>query len=121
MHDAAFSAPWLIQALISLFLAILFLQSGVDKIINWGQNLDWLMAHFEKTPLRKTVQPMFFAITILESVAGVLSAIGFLMLLFVQSSTVAYLGAIVAAAAIVCLFFGQRLGKDYDGAAVMVP
>lgn len=121
MHAAPFSAPWFIQVLVSLFLAILFLQSGLDKVINWGQNLDWLTAHFEKTPLRRTVPPMFLAITVLENTAGALSAIGCVMVLLLRNSTVAYLGAVVAGVAIVALFFGQRVGKDYDGAATLVP
>jgi diacylglycerol kinase len=34
---------------------------------------------------------------------------------------VAYLGAVLAAVNIIALFFGQRVAKDYAGAAVLVP
>jgi hypothetical protein len=121
MHLPAFSPPWIIQAFASLFLAILFLQSGIDKIVDREGNLTWLKRHFAGSPLASTVEHMFLAITILETTAGVLSGVGFLLVVFVQMSVVAYCGAIVAAVALVCLFFGQRMAKDYAGAAVLVP
>jgi len=34
---------------------------------------------------------------------------------------VAYLGAVVAGVNLVALFFGQRVSKDYGGAAALVP
>jgi len=38
-----------------------------------------------------------------------------------RDSTVAFWGAVISAVAIVALFFGQRIAKDYAGAAVLVP
>jgi hypothetical protein len=38
-----------------------------------------------------------------------------------RDSTVAFYGAIVSAVAIIALFFGQRMAKDYPGAAVLIP
>ncbi|PYI99418.1 MAG: DoxX family protein, partial [Verrucomicrobia bacterium] len=61
------------------------------------------------------------AITILEVTAGVLSALGCVLLLLLRDSTVAFCGALISAAAIIALFFGQRVAKDYAGAAVLVP
>jgi diacylglycerol kinase len=34
---------------------------------------------------------------------------------------IAFYGAIVSAVSILALFFGQRMAKDYAGAAVLVP
>jgi len=34
---------------------------------------------------------------------------------------VAYFGAVIAGVNIVALFFGQRVSKDYAGAAALVP
>jgi hypothetical protein len=42
-------------------------------------------------------------------------------LIFSRDSTVAFYGAIVSALAIIALFFGQRMAKDYPGAAVLIP
>ena len=38
-----------------------------------------------------------------------------------RDSAVAYYGAIVSAFAILALFFGQRIAKEYAGAAILVP
>ena len=114
-------AMYLLQILASAFLAILFLQSGIDKIVDrWG-NLEWLTAHFAKSPLGGIVPAMLTAITILEIAAGALSAIGCVMIMISRDSILAFYGAIIAAIAIVALFFGQRMAKDYAGAAVLVP
>lgn len=112
---------YLLQVLVSLFLAILFLQSGIDKVMDRQGNLDWLKGHFAKSPLAGVVPLMFLALTILEIAAGALSAIGCALLVLSHNSTVAFYGAIVSAVAIIALFFGQRMAKDYAGAAVLVP
>jgi diacylglycerol kinase len=114
-------AYYILQILISAFLAILFLQSGIDKIVDRTGNRAYLEQHFAKSPLAGTVGPMFAVITILEVSAGALSGVGCVLLLLTHDSTVAYLGAVVAAVNLTALFFGQRVAKDYVGAAVLVP
>jgi uncharacterized membrane protein YphA (DoxX/SURF4 family) len=114
-------ATYLLQILVSLFLAILFVQSGIDKIVDRQGNLDWLKGHFAKSPLAGLVPAMALAITILEVAAGALNTIGCALIIFSRDSTVAFYGAVVSAVAIIALFFGQRMAKDYPGAAVLVP
>ena len=114
-------STYVLQILVSAFLAILFLQSGIDKVVDRRGNLEWLKEHFGKSPLAGVVPAMVTTITILELVAGTLSAIGCVLLIFSRDSTVAFYGAVVSAIAIVALFFGQRMAKDYAGAAVLVP
>jgi len=109
------------QILVSAFLAILFLQSGIDKVVDRRGNLDWLKGHFAKSPLAGMVPLMVLAITILELAAGALSAIGCALIIFSRDTTLAFYGAAVAAMSILALFFGQRMAKDYAGAAVLVP
>jgi len=109
------------QIFASGFLAILFLQSGIDKIADRRGNLQWLKGHFAKSPLAGIVPTLLTTITILELAAGALSAIGCVFIILSRDSTVALYGAIVSAAAITALFFGQRMVKDYAGAAVLVP
>ena len=111
----------LLRILVSAFLAILFLQSGIDKIIDRQGNLQWLSGHFAKSPLAGMVPIMFGVLMIIEVAAGTLSGIGFLALLVAHNSTIAFYGAIVSAIAILCLFFGQRMAKEYAGAAILVP
>ncbi|HEX2601125.1 MAG TPA: hypothetical protein VHL32_03350 [Gemmatimonadaceae bacterium] len=114
-------ASYILQLLISAFIAVLFLQSGLDKVIDRKGNRAYLEEHFARSPLAGTVGPMFLVVTILEVAAGVLSGIGFLLLLVTRDSIVAYLGAVVAGVNLVALFFGQRVSKDYGGAAALVP
>lgn len=112
---------YLLQLLVSAFLAVLFLQSGLDKIFDRAGNRAYLDAHFAKSPLAGTVGPMFLTVTILEVAAGVLTGFGVLQLLVFRSSALAFYGALIAAANLVALFFGQRVSKDYAGAAALVP
>jgi diacylglycerol kinase len=115
------SATHLLQIFVSAFLAILFLQSGIDKIVDRRGNLEWLRGHFAKSPLAGMVPVMVLAITILEIAAGALSAIGCVLIISLRDSTVAFYGAVIASMSILALFFGQRMAKDYAGAAVLVP
>ena len=115
------SAYYILQVLVSAFLAILFLQSGLDKIIDRRGNRAYLDQHFARSPLARTVGPMFVVITILEVSAGALSGVGCVLLILTHDSTVAYLGAVAGGINITALFFGQRVSKDYVGAAVLVP
>jgi uncharacterized membrane protein YphA (DoxX/SURF4 family) len=115
------AASWLLELLVSAFLAVLFLQSGIDKVVDRRGNREYLDQHFAKSPLARTVGPMFLVITILEVAAGALSGVGCLILLITGNPSVAFLGAVVAAVNLIALFFGQRLAKDYVGAAVLVP
>jgi hypothetical protein len=109
------------QIFASGLLAILFLQSGIDKIIDWRGNLEWLKGHFAKSSLAGIVPALLTTITILEVAAGTLSAVGCVFMILSRDSTVAFYGAIVSAVAIIALFFGQRMAKDYPGAAVLIP
>jgi diacylglycerol kinase len=114
-------ATYLLQILVSAFLAILFLQSGIDKVVDRRGNLDFLKGHFAKSPLAGMVPLMVTAITILEIAGGALSGIGCALIVLTRDSTLAFYGAVVAAVGITALFFGQRMAKDYAGAAVLVP
>ena len=79
------------QVLVSAFLAILFLQSGIDKVVDRRGNLEWLKGHFAKSPLAKIVTLMLDAITVLELAAGALSAIGCALIVLWRDSTIAFL------------------------------
>src|SRR6266478_4544543 len=105
LHTAA-EATYLMQILASGFLAILFLQSGIDKIVDRRGNLEWLKGHFAKSPFAGIVPVLLSAITILELSAGILSAIGCLAVILLRDTTVAFYGAVLSAVAIIALFFG---------------
>jgi lysylphosphatidylglycerol synthetase-like protein (DUF2156 family) len=114
-------ATYLMQIFASAFLAILFLQSGIDKIVDRGGNFEWLKGHFAKSPLAGIVPALLICITILEVAAGALSAVGCVLVIVFKNSTAAFYGAVISALAVLALLFGQRMAKDYAGAAVLVP
>jgi len=115
------NAIYLMQILVAALLAILFLQSGIDKIVDRRGNLEWLKGHFAKSPLAGIVPALLICITILEVAAGALNAVGCVFIILSRDSTVAFYGAAISAVAVLALFFGQRIAKDYAGAAVLVP
>lgn len=110
--------PVLIAA---LFTAILFIQSGSDKVFDWDGNLGWLKGHFGNTPLAGMVPLMLGTITLMEIATGLLAAAGIAYFFAAGSTIVAYYAGALGAATITALFFGQRIAKDYPGAAVLVP
>ena len=114
-------ALFVMRALAAAFLAVLFLQSGIDKVTDRKGNLEWLTGHFAKSPLRGVVPLLLTTITLLEISAGALSALGAVQIVALHATTLAFLGAALAGASILCLFFGQRMAKDYAGAAGLVP
>jgi uncharacterized membrane protein YphA (DoxX/SURF4 family) len=105
----------------ALFVAILFVQSGLDKVFDWKGNLDWLTGHFSKSFLAPFVTPMLATVTLMEIATGFLAAAGIIYFLATASLSLIFYASIIGAASITALFFGQRVAKDYVGAAVLVP
>ena len=108
----------LVKMLVPAFMAILFLQSGLDKVLNYKGNLDYFTDYFKNSPLSKTVGLLMPTITLLEVAAGIVSAIG-TVALFLGSEIWAYVGLMLSGVSILCLFFGQRMAKDYGASASM--
>lgn len=115
MNHILLSAPVLCLA----FLAILFLQSGLDKVFNYKGNREWLDSHFSKSPLRNTVGLLLPTITLLEVSAGICSGLGIFFLLMYGEARVGLIGAQLSTLALLALFFGQRVAQDYVGAATL--
>lgn len=111
----------LVRLAVAAMLAILFLQSGIDKIVDRAGNVKWLTGHFAKSFLASQVVTMLSIITIVEVAAGAASAWGVVTLLVNGSRIAAAVGAVLSVAALLMLFFGQRVAKDYAGAASLVP
>ena len=109
------------QLAVATLLAITFLQSGLDKALNFADNLSWLQSHFSKTFLRSWVHFLLGTITLIEVIAGALCAVGAVLILVTGSKIIATYGAQAATVSVVMLFFGQRIAKDYAGAASLIP
>ena len=104
------------EILLLFFLVITFLQSGIEKVFNWGENLSWLKEHFAHTPLKGIVPFLLGTLLLTELVAGTLCTIGIYQIVVMGQSGVAFYGAILSCISLLMLLFGQRMAKDYEGA-----
>lgn len=104
------------EILLLLFLIIVFLQSGIDKIFDWKGNVAWLKDHFSQTPLQKWVPFLLFTILIFETVSGILCGVGLLEIIVYGKAEYAFYGSVLSCISLLMLLFGQRLAKDYEGA-----
>lgn len=111
----------LLRMAFAAMVAILFLQSGLDKAFNWKGEMTWLTGHFAKSPLKGTVPLLLPVITAVELSAGSCAAIGAVQVALNGDATLGAWGCALGALAITLLFFGQRVAKDYAGAASLVP
>jgi hypothetical protein len=118
LNDITANLPILFSAVL---VSILFIQSGLDKVLDWKGNLEWLTGHFSKTFLAGTVPIMLATITVMELATGFLSLAGIVYFFAVGSLVCIFYASVVGAASITALFFGQRIAKDYAGAAVLIP
>ena len=96
-----------------------FLQSRIDRVLDRGGDFEWLKGHFAKSLLARIVLALLICITILEGAAGALSAVGCLLIIVSKDSTIAFYNSFRSShhGAV----FGQRVAKDYAGAALLLP
>jgi len=125
LNDCGFLAPfgglWVIHIVVSTFLAILFIQSGLDKMLDHKGNLDWLKGHFSSSVLAAAVPVLLALLTFMELVTGMLSAVGAVEAFRYHTYCFSMAGTLMASITLLALFFGQRVAKDYAGAASLVP
>ena len=119
--DFEFSYMHIIASFISAFIGIVMTQSGFDKIFNWEGELDFITEKFSKTPLANFSAFGLIQVTIFEILSGLLSLFGGIMILFYNEASYGIMGLILAAISLCILMLGQRISKDYEGAAVLVP
>jgi len=114
-------ASYILPIFFSIFWSVLFLQSGLDKLINWSGNLEWLTGHFSKSFFSSSVSFLLFFLTSSELAAGFFSAVGIVWYVGFKSVLVCQIGSILSCISLLMLFLGQRVAKDYPGAASLVP
>jgi uncharacterized membrane protein YphA (DoxX/SURF4 family) len=108
------------EIILLLFLAITFLQSGVDKVLDWKGNVSWLKEHFSETFMANMVPFNLSIILIIETIAGILALLGIASILIDGNTIYGFYSAILSAITLLLLLFGQRVAKDYDGARTIV-
>jgi uncharacterized membrane protein YphA (DoxX/SURF4 family) len=108
------------ELLLLVFLAIVFLQSGFDKVVDWKGNLSWLTGHFAETSFRNMVPMLLAIIMLVEILGGILALVGFAQMAMGSGSSIAFYAALTCSIALLMLLLGQRLAKDYEGARTLV-
>ena len=107
------------ETLLLLFLIVTFLQSGVDKLIDWKGNLSFIKGHFKNSPLKSSVPLLLGIILIMEILASLLMIIGICQLHTSGLKEMAILGVMLSGLSLIFLLIGQRLAKDYAGAMTL--
>ena len=116
MTYSIIEAKTIAYLLILVFFSIVFIQSGMDKIIDKKGNLSFLVSHLEKVFSRTLIKIAFYVVTFLELVSGLLCGLGLIQVLFFEKKSVGLIGLVVGSLALLVLLFGQRVSKNYDGA-----
>mgnify|MGYP001486508339 FL=1 len=111
----------LCQIFIAIFISIAFLQSGLDKIIDRKGNIEFLNIHFSKSSLLKVIPFMLSLLMILELTGSLMLIYGIYFAFAMRSTLWIFYGFVVIAITLIILFGGQRIAKDYLGAADLVP
>ncbi len=106
----------IVSITILLFLLITFLQSGIDKIVDWKGNLGWLKGHFAATFMGKMVPLLLSIILIIEVITAICCVMGIYHLITDGTTYYAIIGIFLACLTLLMLLFGQRVAKDYQGA-----
>lgn len=107
----------MVIALSLAFFGVLFLQSGWDKVADRKGNLDWLTGHFSQSPLKSMVPMLLSTLTLLELASGLVSSWAGVGLFVPVIAFPVEAALVTCGVTLLCLFAGQRIAKDYAGAA----
>ena len=118
LFDNIENARAIIKLLVPAFMAVLFLQSGLDKVFQRSDNEAYITDYFKKTFLLPYASILLTVTTILELTAGILSAVGVVALLY-GNPLWAFWGLIFSSATFLSLLFGMRIAKDFSGSVSM--
>ncbi|NDV14616.1 DoxX family protein [Muricauda sp. TY007] len=108
------------EILLLVFLTITFLQSGIDKLMDWKGNLGWLTGHFSKSIFKGTVPVLLSIVLVFEMFSGILCGVGVFQFAVDGESVFGFYGAVLSAITLLMLLLGQRVAKDYVGAQTIV-
>src|SRR5690606_25171442 len=100
------------QILILIFLAITFLQSGMDKMLDWKGNLGFIRGHFSKTVFKDYMAGLLGAAMVLGRLWGSLGGAGAVERLIDGERCIGVWGAVMSALTLMCLCLGRRIAKE---------
>tara|TARA_Y100000996_G_scaffold208952_1_gene164016 strand:- start:281 stop:682 length:402 start_codon:yes stop_codon:yes gene_type:complete len=105
------------QIIVSIFFSIVFFQSSFDKINDREGNLIFFNQHFKGTIFKNYTSISLTFLALLEIFSAFLCFLGvFYKILYFDSIFIFY-GLLMSAIVLLSLLLGQRIAKDYVGAA----
>lgn len=110
-----------LKCLMLLFPAVIFLQSGLDKLFKMEGNKTYILSVFKKTFLKPISGTLFYLLMILELACGMMAIAGFLTLVSRDDETIGYFTFLLSVITLTGLLAGQRIACDYAGAAGIIP
>ncbi len=108
----------LVLTFYAAFFAVLFLQSGLDKLTDFKGNLSWLEPHFSKTFFGKQIRFFLVLLTLMEISSGLLN-LAALLGIFYGNFSIFLFAQLLTGFTLLLLFAGQRIAKDYAGASTI--
>ena len=112
-----FNAIEIVQILSSIFFSIVFFQSGIDKVIDRKGNINFFENHFKNTLFHKIYAQALTVLMLLELIAASLCAYGCIYSIVYKNTDFIFYGLLVTSFILLSLLLGQRIAKDYVGAA----
>ena len=117
LEFANYSPIKIMQMLSAIFFSIVFFQSSIDKILDRKGNIEFFEEHFKATFLNKILSPLLSILTFLELIAAGICIYGLFYSLLYQNTDFIFYGLVASGIVLLMLLFGQRIAKDYVGAA----
>ena len=105
------------QILVSIFFSIVFFQSSFDKINDREGNLIFFKQHFKGTVFQNYTSISLTFLALLEILSAFFCVLGIFYKIFYFDSIFIYYGLLMSAIVLLSLLLGQRIAKDYVGAA----
>ena len=96
---------------------IVFFQSSIDKVIDRGGNLNFFKVQFKNTIFQNHLVFSLTLLTLFEFLAASLCFFGIIYRVFYVESIYIFYGLLICAIVLLILLVGQRIAKDYVGAA----
>ena len=112
-----FNAIEIVQILSSIFFSIVFFQSGIDKIVDRKENLIFFESHFKNTLFHKIHSQALIVLMFSELIAASLCTYGCIYSIVYKNTDFIFYGLLVTSFVLLSLLLGQRIAKDYVGAA----
>jgi putative oxidoreductase len=120
-YIASMDKMMVLQCLLLLFPAVIFLQSGLDKAFKLGDNKAYILSVFENTFLKPISGILFFLLLILELGCGIIAVAAIVLLTSKGEYTIGYYTFLLSVITLTGLLAGQRIARDYAGAAGIMP